>query len=533
VTGATEPILTMTGISKEFPGVKALTGVDFRLLPGQVHALMGENGAGKSTLIKVLTGVYEADAGEIELDGQPVHFNGPLQAQHAGISTVYQEINLIPNLSVAENIYIGREPLRFGRIHWKRVRSRAEELLRRLQLQIDVGAPLSSYSIAVQQMIAIARAVDVSAKVLILDEPTSSLDGSEVAQLFRLMRQLKESGIAIVFVTHFLGQAFEISDRITVLRNGGRVGEYATNRLSRIQLVEKMIGKELAELAELEEQPRRSAAARTTGQPVVHAEELGRKGAIAPFNLTIHQGEVVGLAGLLGSGRTELARLLYGADRPDHGHLTMDGKQMALRTPAAALARDIAFCSENRRTEGLVEELTVRENIILAMQAMRGWARPIPRQRQDQLVDRYIKALDIRPANPEALVANLSGGNQQKVLLARWLITQPRLLIVDEPTRGIDVGAKAEIQRLVASLADGGMAVLFISAELEEVLRLSHKVVIMRDRHVVGELPNDEDLDADRVMQAIAADGHGHAAPDAPIDLDGHQDQRETSGASA
>jgi galactofuranose transport system ATP-binding protein len=501
----TAAILTMTGISKEFPGVKALSDVDFRLFPGEVHALMGENGAGKSTLIKVLTGVYDIDQGDIVLDGAPVRFTGPLQAQHAGISTVYQEINLCANLSVAENIFIGREPRRFGRIQWSTVEKRAGELLRRLELDIDVSATLGTYSIAVQQMVAIARAIDISAKVLILDEPTSSLDASEVEQLFRVMRQLKEEGIAILFVTHFLDQVYAISDRITVLRNGRRVGEYATGELRQVELIGKMIGKELEILEQLEEQPKRPLAVLESSQPLIEAHQLGRKGAVAPFDLTIHKGEVVGLAGLLGSGRTEVARLFYGADHADHGRIKVDGADTAIRGPRAAMGYGIAFCSENRRTEGLVEELTVRENIILAMQAVRGWTRPIPRRRQDELVDKYIKALDIRPANPEALVRNLSGGNQQKVLLARWLITEPRLLILDEPTRGIDVGAKAEIQRLVAELSDGGMAVLFVSAELEEVLRLSHKVAVLRDRQMIAQLPNDDELDADRVMETIAS----------------------------
>jgi simple sugar transport system ATP-binding protein len=382
------------------------------------------------------------------------------------------------------------------------VEKRARELLRRLQLDIDVSAQLGTYSLAVQQMVAIARAIDISAKVLVLDEPTSSLDAGEVQQLFRVMRQLKDEGIAILFVTHFLDQVYEISDRITVLRNGRLVGEFQTSELTLIDLIGKMIGKELEVLERLEDRPKRF---QEIDVPLIDARELGRKGAVAPFSLTIHKGEVVGLAGLLGSGRTEVARLLYGADRADHGQLAVDGRPVTMRGPRTAMAKDIAFCSENRRTEGLIEDLTVRENIILAMQATRGWTRPIPRRRQDELVNKYVKALDIRPTNPEALVRNLSGGNQQKVLLARWLITEPRLLILDEPTRGIDIGAKAEIQRLVAQLSDGGMAVLFVSAELEEVLRLSHKVAVLRDRHLIAELPNDDSLDVDRVMETIAS----------------------------
>ncbi len=497
----------MTGIRKVFPGVVALDGVDLRLRAGEVHALMGENGAGKSTLIKVLTGVYDIDGGEVRLGGQAVDFGGPLQAQQAGISTVYQEVNLCSNLSVAENILLGREPRRLGRIRWGETRRRARELLARLDLDLDVTAPLSTYSIAVQQMVAIARSLsttDIDAKVLILDEPTSSLDASEVAQLFTVIRRLKQEGVAIVFVSHFLDQVYEIADRMTVLRNGRLVGEYRTAELPQVQLVARMIGKELATLEDLEQQPREATAQIERGQPLVEADDLGRKGGIAPFGLRIHAGEIVGLAGLLGSGRTELARLLFGADRADQGRILVDGEPVTLRTPRAAMARGIAFSSENRRTEGVVGELSVRDNIILALQASRGWLRPISRRRADELVEKYLKALQIRPADPDRRVRDLSGGNQQKVLLARWLITEPRLFIVDEPTRGIDVGAKAEIQRLIAELASGGMAVLFVSAELEEVLRLSHKIEILRDRRLVEELENSELLDADRIMQTIA-----------------------------
>ncbi|MEV4836554.1 sugar ABC transporter ATP-binding protein [Nonomuraea sp. NPDC049486] len=497
---APAPILRMSGIGKEFPGVRALDRVDLRLLPGEVHALMGENGAGKSTLIKVLTGVHTADEGAVELAGKPVAFGSPLEARQAGISTVYQEVNLCTNLSVAENILIGREPRRFGRIDWQRMRARARELLARMDLDLDVSAPLSSYSLAIQQMVAIARALDVEARVLILDEPTSSLDADEVGQLFQVMRRLKDEGIAILFVTHFLDQVYEISDRMTILRNGRLVGEYLTRELSQVELVAKMIGQELEALDKLH------GEARSFATPLVEARDLGRPGAIEPFTLTIHEGQVVGLAGLLGSGRTEVARLLFGADHAA-GQLSIGGEPVTLRTPRAAMGHKIAFCSENRKRDGLIEDLTVRENIVLALQATRGWTRPVPREQQDELVDKYVKALRISPPNPEIPVRNLSGGNQQKVLLARWLILEPRLLILDEPTRGIDVGAKTEIQRLVAELSGGGVAVLFISAELEEVLRLSHKVAVLRDRRMIAELPNDDELTKDVIMETIASGG--------------------------
>jgi len=494
----------MTGIEKAFAGVKALDAVDFRLLPGEVHAIMGENGAGKSTLIKVLTGAYPIDRGRIELRGERVQFAGPLEAQRGGVSAVYQEVNLCPNLSVAENISIGREPRQFGRIQWRAVRRRAVEALARVNVSIDVSAQLSTCSIAIQQMVSIARAMDISADVLILDEPTSSLDQDEVEQLFGVVRRLKERGMAIVFISHFLDQTYEIADRITVLRNGRLVGEWPTRDLPRVELISKMLGRELKTLEALEQRTKEAGAVSETIAPVVEATSLGRKGAIAPFDLTIQHGELVGLAGLLGSGRTELARLLFGADRADTGQLAFDGREVTVRTPRTATTHKIAFCPENRRTQGLCEELTVRENIILALQAGYGWTRPISHKRQDELADKWIKALDIRPADPDRPVGTLSGGNQQKVLLARWLLTQPKLLILDEPTRGIDVGAKTEVQRLVRSLCDEGMAVLFISAELEEVLRLSHKVVVLRDRHVVAELENDEDVTVDSLVHTIA-----------------------------
>ncbi|ADJ46169.1 sugar ABC transporter ATPase [Amycolatopsis mediterranei S699] len=497
-----QPMVRMSGIRKEFPGVLALDGVDFRMYPGEVHALMGENGAGKSTLIKVLTGVYGVDAGTIELNGDEVAFTGPGEAQQAGISTVYQEVNLCPNLSVAENVCLGREPRRFGRIQWGLMRRRAEELLARLDVHVDVSAELSTCSIAVQQLVAIARALDVDARVLVLDEPTSSLDAGEVEKLLKVVRALRETGMAILFVSHFIDQVFAIADRMTVLRNGKLIGEYPTAEITPVELVTKMIGKELQVLEDLEDSgPSRAEVA---GAPVLLAAEgLGRKGGVAPFDLDIHAGEVVGLAGLLGSGRTELARLLFGADHADSGSVKVDGDPTSLRTPRAGLDHKIAFLSENRKAEGLVEELTVRENIVLALQASRGWARPLSRRRQDEIAEKYIKTLDIRPANPEALVGNLSGGNQQKVLLARWLITEPRLLILDEPTRGIDIGAKTEIQRLVTQLSAEGMAVVYISAELEEVLRLSHRVVVLRDRKVVAEREN-QALTADDIMATMA-----------------------------
>ncbi|MBD0381521.1 sugar ABC transporter ATP-binding protein [Paenibacillus sedimenti] len=495
------PILQMTGIHKQFPGVKALSGVNFRLFPGEVHALMGENGAGKSTLIKVLTGVYSIDQGTVDLAQKTIKINSPQDAQSAGISTVYQEVNLCLNLSVAENVYIGREPRRFGRILWKEMYRNAEELLKkRMNLEIDVTQPLHTYSVAVQQLIAIARALSISAKVLILDEPTSSLDRGEVVQLFSVMTRLKSEGLAILFVTHFLDQVYDISDRITILRNGEFIGEYMAKELPRIELVSKMIGKDLHLLEEI---PNISSGERVKDEVLLQAANFGKRGSIEPIDLTIHRGEIVGLAGLLGSGRTELARLIFAADRADSGEIKLSGSKGAIQTPRHAIDQSIAFCSENRKAEGIIDDLTVRENIILALQATQGWFKTISRKRQDEIADQYIRTLNINPPNPEHLIKNLSGGNQQKVLLARWLLTQPKLLILDEPTRGIDIGAKAEIQRLVLSLAQKGMSVLFISSELEEVLRVSDRIVVLRDRRKVQEMIGD-DISQKNVMTAIA-----------------------------
>ncbi|UVJ39805.1 sugar ABC transporter ATP-binding protein [Arthrobacter sp. CJ23] len=499
------PVVEMTGIAIGFPGVKALDGVDFRLFQGEVHALMGENGAGKSTLIKALTGVYNIDSGTIKVLGEPKRFSTPGESQAAGISTVYQEVNLCPNLSVEENVLLGREPRRRGSIDWKGVRSRTREVLAELHLDhVDPGSLLSTHSIAVQQLIAIARSVEINAKVLILDEPTSSLDADEVKQLFRVIRDLRDRGVAILFVSHFLEQVYEISDRMTVLRNGKLVGEYRTRDLSRMGLISKMIGKEMEALAELDQAPARTRAGTGAGvTPFFEAEGLGRKGSVANVNLSIHPGEVVGLAGLLGAGRTEIARLVFGADRADEGAIRIKGARQKIRSPRAAIDNRIGFCSEDRKEEGLIGDLTVRDNLVLAMQASLGWARRIPRRVQDELVAEYIEALDIRPANPDALIRNLSGGNQQKVLLARWLVTSPELLILDEPTRGIDIGAKTQIQKLVNKLAGEGMSILFISSELEEVLRLSDRVAVIKDRLMVAEIHND-DVSVEDVMTVIA-----------------------------
>jgi galactofuranose transport system ATP-binding protein len=497
------PTVEMRGITVEFPGVRALDAVSLTLRAGEVHALLGENGAGKTTLIKALTGVHRLVAGEILVRGEPVTVRTPVQAQALGISTVHQEINLAINLSVAENVMLGRERRHFGFIDRKDMRRRTADVLAQLHLDVDPGSPLASHSLAVQQLVSIARAVQVEAQVLVLDEPTSSLDAREVDELFEVVDHVRLSGVAVLFVSHFLDQVYRISDRITVLRNGRLVGEHLTRELPRLQLVSEMLGRSLDVLDELDVTAQ-SGAERAQQSVFVEAKGIGRRASIGPIDLQLRGGEIVGMAGLLGSGRTEVARLLFGADRSDRGTVSVEGDEIRLRNPRVALGAHIALSSENRRAEGLIGDLSVRANIVLAMQSARGWARAIPRRQQAEIADRYIKALDIRPPDPEAIVRNLSGGNQQKVLLARWLLTAPKLLILDEPTRGIDVGAKAEIQRLITSLADEGMSVLFISAELEEVVRLSHRIVVMRDRHKVAELVNDGTTVKD--LMAIIAD---------------------------
>jgi monosaccharide-transporting ATPase len=506
------PIVQMQGISIEFPGVKALDNVDFRLFPGEVHALMGENGAGKSTLIKALTGVYAIDAGTIAVSGQQRSFSGTSDAQEAGISTVYQEVNLAPNLSIGENVMLGHEVRGILGVNWRATHRAATEALARLGLEhLDTHKPLSTLSIAVQQLVAISRAMAIRAKVLILDEPTSSLDAAEVEGLFNVMRKLRDEGVAILFVSHFLDQIYAISDRLTVLRNGQYEGEYITRELDRHALISKMIGKDLDALKSLG--GNRRTTPRAEGEDaVLSASGIARRGSIEPTDLEILPGEVVGFAGLLGSGRTELARLLYGADRPDQGAIALHGKATELRSPADGLEKRIAYSTENRRDEGIIGDLTVRENIILAMQAERGWAKPIPRKEQDAIVEKYIRELNVRPADPNRMIKNLSGGNQQKVLLGRWLATEPDLLILDEPTRGIDVGAKAEIQEAVAELAEKGVSVVFVSSELEEVVRLSERIIILKDHRKIGEIQNGPDVTAQEIIDVIAAHGTDAAA---------------------
>ena len=497
---AEQALLEMRGICKYFPGVRALENVDFTLRAGEVHALVGENGAGKSTLIKVLTGVHPKDGGEIRMEGQSIAPTSPLDAQKHFISTVYQEVNLCPNLTVAENIFIGREPKKHGLIDWKTVNRRSAELLKRLNLgNVDVTRTLDSYSVAVQQMIAIARAVDVQAKVLILDEPTSSLDESETQRLFAVVRDLKEQGLGIIFVSHFLDQIYDLCDRVTVLRNGELVGAYELESLPRVELISKMIGKELGDIQNMEKSV--SAAG---DEVLIQAEGLTAFGRISDFDLQIHKGEVIGFAGLLGSGRTETAELLFGVAKPEKGTLKMNGQPVHFSSPFDAMQHKVAFCPEDRKVQGIIGDLSVRENIIIGLQAKKGIWSHIPMKEQQRIADEYIKLLQIKVSSPEQLIKNLSGGNQQKAIIARWLVTQPDLLILDEPTRGIDIGTKTEIQKMVIQLArEKHMAIVFISSEIDEMTRTCTRLAVLRDRRKVAELTGDE-INSDRVMAAIA-----------------------------
>jgi monosaccharide-transporting ATPase len=469
-------------------GVAALDGVDFDLRTGEIHALMGENGAGKSTLIKTMTGVYIPDAGTIHLGGQSILPRSPDAAVKLGISTVYQEVNLVPNLSVMENLLLGREPKGPMGIRWGELRKRAEAAIARLGLGIDVRAPLGSLSLALQQMVAIARALDVSAKVLILDEPTSSLDAGEVANLFTVMRKLREDGLGIIFVTHFMDQVYAVSDRITVLRNGQKVGTWDAGSLSRLDLVSQMIGRDASAL----ERSESIFAEAATGAPIVSAQGVGRRGSVSGVDLEIRPGETLGLAGLLGSGRTETVQLLFGIDHPDTGSLLIDGKPAKGLKPRSAIRQGIGFCSEDRKREGIFPELSIRENILILHQVKQGWFRRVPLAKQKSMAQELASRLKVQPPDVERQIQFLSGGNQQKALLARWLAVEPRLLLLDEPTRGIDVGAKFEIMSLVETLRQTGRSFVFVSSELPEVVRSCTKVLVMRDRRAIRTLTGGE-----------------------------------------
>ncbi|MDR1626923.1 MAG: sugar ABC transporter ATP-binding protein [Spirochaetia bacterium] len=500
-------LLQMDNIDKMYPGVRALNKVSFTLRRGEIHSLCGENGAGKSTLIKILTGAEARDGGDVFLDGIPIFPRIPMDAQRLGISTVYQEVNLCPNLSVAENIFIGRQPRknRWG-IDWKKMNRLAEAAMARLNIRMDVADALGEYSVAIQQMVAIARAADTNAKVLVLDEPTSSLDTKEVRQLFHVMRTLKGQGMGIIFISHFIDQIYEITDRLTILRNGSFIDSGTIKELPRMSLISKMIGKDIA--AGVSHKDGREDA-QAEKKEFYSAKRLGKRGLISPVDMAVKYGEVLGFAGLLGCGRTETARLIFGIDRPDDAAIKVKGQRVRINSPADAIRCGIGFCPEDRKTDGIIANLTVRENIILALQGRYGMFRRIPFARQVEIANHYIKLLSIATPGCEQLAGNLSGGNQQKVILARWLTINPELLLLDEPTRGIDIGAKAEIMNIVVRLAAEGKAIVFISSELDEVVRCSDRVLVFRDRSLIGELKGE--VNTRRIMETIAYSGQEEA----------------------
>jgi len=494
-------LLKMEGISKSFPGVKALDNVDFALRKGEIHAIVGENGAGKSTLIKVITGVYEEDAGRIALNGRPIHFKSPKEAQDMGISTVYQEMALCHNLTVAENMFIGRGQYTF--VQWKQMNEKAAQMLDSLGIPASPTQELSSCSLAVQQMIAIARAVDMDCKILILDEPTSSLDEDEVKKIFDLMRELKSRGVGIIFITHFIDQVYEISDKITVLRNGALIGEYQASVLPQIELISKMMGKALSDISKIKKhEPLKSDSI----VPVYEATALSSAAGVRPFDFNIQKGEVNGFVGLIGSGRSESARAIFAADKVTGGEVKMKGKKVKIKSPLNAMKQGIGYLPEDRKGDGIITELSVRDNIILALQVMKSFFRPLSRKQAEEFSNQYIQKLSIKTPSIDTPIVSLSGGNQQKVILARWLLTHPMYLILDEPTRGIDVGTKVEIQKLVLELAEEGMSLTFISSEIDEMLRTCSRMIVMKDREIVGELSGMDVTEHD-VMHMIARGG--------------------------
>lgn len=499
------PVLEARRVSKSFGNQAALSGVNFSLRSGEVHALLGENGAGKSTLIKIFTGVYHHEDGEVLMNGEPVVFRDPHHAQEFGIGTVYQEVNLLPNRSVAENLLLGRQPRRFGLVNKKQMEQNAKALLAQYGLKVDVHEELGNFSVAVQQIVAIARAVELSGKVLILDEPTASLDRKEVERLFDILRSLRARGLAIVFITHFLDQVFALADRVTILRNGKTVNELALTDVSRTELVRMMLGKDITYGG-----AKLPTASRPFGDSLVEFQGFGRRGHVRPFNLHIRKGEVIGVAGLLGSGRTELARLLFGVDAADEGEVHAAGNSWRIHSPVDAISMGWGFCPEDRKADGILGELSVRENIVVALQGKLGTFRSLTKDEQLEIAEKFAESLDIRAASLDMPVKFLSGGNQQKVLLARWLATDPSLLILDEPTRGIDIGAHAEIVRTINRLREDGLALVVISSELDEIVAYSSRVVVMRDREIVRELRG-LDISSDVIVHAIAT--HDRAAP--------------------
>ncbi|WP_328723308.1 sugar ABC transporter ATP-binding protein [Streptomyces sp. NBC_00247] len=497
-------VLEARGVSKRFPGVVALDDVSFSLRAGETHALVGENGAGKSTLIKVLTGVYRPDGGELRMNGGAVRFARPFEAQQAGISTIYQEVNLVPLMSVARNIFLGREPKnRFGLIDFARMHRETTELLDGFGVRADPKRPLNTLGIGTQQMVALARAVSVNAQVVIMDEPTSSLEPREVETLFRVIANLRERGIAVLYVSHRMDELYRICDRVTVLRDGRHIHTGDLADLNRMQLVSMMLGRDMAEVKRSGLTNFTEGGHDTTRKPVLTAAGVSSRHHLHDISLELYGGEVLGLGGLLGSGRSETAKALSGALPVDAGDITVDGKSLGRLTPAAAIKAGISLLPEDRKAEGIVPGLSVRENIVLAAMPRLSRAGVVSRAKQDRVVEIFMKRLRIKCSSPEQKVGELSGGNQQKVLLARWLCLEPKVLLLDEPTRGIDVGAKAEVQSLIDELAGEGLAVLLISSDIEELIEGADRIVVLRGGAVAGELAGDEVAES-RLLEVLA-----------------------------
>jgi len=483
-------LLLMEHITKRFPGSIALSSAHLTVERGEVHALIGENGAGKSTLIKVLTGAYHRDSGRVLFDGREVDFQSPLQAQANGISTIYQEINLIPFRTITENIFLGREIYHWGSLDWRKMNAEASAVLERLlHISIDVTQPLNTYSTATQQMVAIARAVSFKSKLVIMDEPTSSLSDAEVATLFAVIRQLKADGVAIIFVSHRLDELYAICDTVTIMRDGNTVDERSLGSISKLELVAKMLGRDLSSVQQSGKTSFDASRHHIGTEVLLNAVGLREGRKLQDASVTVHTGEIVGLTGLLGSGRSEVARAVFGADAFSGGKVLIDGQEVHFRQPEDAIRAGIGYCSEDRKADGIVPELSVRENLTLAALPTLTRYGIVDRHKQEEIVERFIKRLGIKTSGPDQKIRELSGGNQQKVLLARWLCLNPRLLLLDEPTRGIDVGAKAEIQKLIEELAESGLGILLISSELEEIIEGSDRVVVLRDGKSVAELP--------------------------------------------
>ncbi|MEV8320207.1 sugar ABC transporter ATP-binding protein [Streptomyces sp. NPDC059900] len=499
-------VLSVTRLSKTFPGVRALDGVDFTARAGEVHALIGENGAGKSTLIKVLTGVYAPDAGELTYQNKQVSFATPLDAQHAGISTIYQEVNLVPLMSVARNLFLGREPRgRLGLIDFRRMHREADEALQRLGVRVDVRRPLRELGVGAQQMVALARAVSVDAQVVIMDEPTSSLEPREVQTLFGVIRMLRDRGIAVIYVSHRLEELYAVCDTVTVLRDGKLVHTGPIAELDRLRLVSLMLGREIGEVRE-EGVTKFSGEHAPDTQPIVRAQDLTMRHHLHGVSLDIRPGEVVGLGGLLGSGRSETAKAIAGALPTDSGSVLIAGTPVRAGSPPAAIRAGISLLPEDRKAEGIVPGLSVRENIALAALPRLSRFGLVDESAIDKIVDTFMKRLHIKASGPHQKVGELSGGNQQKVLLARWLAMNPKVLLLDEPTRGIDIGAKAEVQKLIDELANDGLAVLLISSDMEELIEGSDRVIVLKDGAVIEELTGAK-VTEDALMRAIATTG--------------------------